>query len=195
MNFRNSFNSLSEIHNIMTLENCLTITIADLKKKGFFNNHKTVEVINLSKNNGLCLSVDVEFNLDETEKYLILTHISETELDKTVSYKISMISIPSNINGFVTYFVCPSTGKHCRKLYSCGGKFQHRDVTGLLYAQQAKKQPISYAYYLSEEQRNEPNTKYFKTHYNGEYTKRYSKILLRTSRSKFIDVYREWIVR
>lgn len=196
MNFRNSFNSLSEIHNIMTLENCLTITIADLKKKGVFNNRKTVEVINLTKSNGLCLRVNVEFILDETEKYLTLTHNSQTELDKTVSYKISISSFPSNIgNGFVTYFVCPSTGKHCRKLYSCGGKFQHRDATGLLYAIQAKKQPISYAYYLSEEQRNKPNSKYFKKFYKGDYTKNYFRILLRTSHSEFIDAYRDRISR
>lgn len=179
----------------MTLENCLTISITDLKKKGFFNNHKTVEVFNLSKNNGLNLSVKVEFLLDEAEKYLTLTHISEIELDKTLCYTVKFISIPSNINGFVTYFVCPNTGKHCRKLYSCGGKFQHRDAIGLLYAQQAKKQPISYAYYLSEEQRNKPNSKYFKKVYKGNYTKKYFKILLRTSHSEFIDAYRDRISR
>lgn len=175
----------------MTLENCLTITIADLKKKGFFNNRKTVEVFNLTKNNGLCLSVNIEIFSDENEKYLTLTHISEKELEKTVSYKISMISFPSNIgNGFVIYFVCPSTGKHCRKLYSCGGKFVHRDATGLLYAQQIRKQPLSCAGYLTIEQRNEPHTrKYFRKYYKGQMTKRYYKILLRTSHSEVIDAY------
>lgn len=178
--------------NIMTIENCLTLSITDLKKKGFFRNRNTVEVINLRKDNGLYLRIDVEIVLDGNEKHLTLTHTSETEINITVNYRISMISIPSNIGkGFVTYFVCPSTGKHCRKLYSCGGKFLHRDVTGLLYAQQAKKQPISCAYYLSKEQRNEPNTKYFKKYYKGDFTKRYFRILLGTSHSEVVDVYRE----
>lgn len=180
----------------MILENCLTISIADLKKKGFLNNRKKVDVFNLSKNNGLCLSVNVEFIIEETENYLNLTHNSETELDKTVSYKINLNSIPSNIgNGFITYFVCPSTGKNCRKLYSYGGKFQHRDATGLLYAQQAKKQPISYAFYLSAEQRNEPNTKYFNKNYKGDYTKRYFRIMIKTSHSEVIDAYNKKLNR
>lgn len=178
----------------MTLENCLTISITDLKKNGFFKKHKTVEVFNLTKINGLCLSLKVEFIINDSDKYLIFTHNSETEIDKTLCYKVKLNSIPSNIgNSFVTYFVCPITGKHCRKLYSCGGRFLHRDATGLLYAQQAKKQPISYAFYLSEEQRNEPNTKYFKRYYQGDFTKRYFKILLRTSHSEVIDTYRKYL--
>lgn len=176
----------------MTLENCLTISTSDLKKKGFFNNPRTVDIFNLTKNDGQCLSVDVEIILFENEKYLKFTHSIETEINKKVSYIVKLISIPSNIgNGFVTYFVCPRTGKHSRKLYSCGGKFQHRDATGLLYAQQVKKQPISYAFYLTPEQRNEPNTKHFKKYYNGDYTKRYFKILLRTSHSEVVDAFRE----
>lgn len=183
---------MRKTHNIMTLENCLTISITDLKKKGFFKNHKTVEVFNLTKSNGLYLSIKVEFIINETEKYLTLTHNSESEIDKTLSYKVKLKCIPSNIgNGFVTYFVCSRTGKHSRKLYSCGGKFQHRDATGLLYVQQAKKRPISYAFYLTPEQRNEPNTKHFKKYYNGDYTKRYFKILLRTSHSEVVDAFRE----
>lgn len=178
----------------MTRENCLILSITDLKKKGFFRNHKTVEVINLKKNNGQDLSVDVDIVFHENEKYLTLTHIIETPINKIVRYKISMISIPSNIGkGFVTFFVCPSTGQHCRKLYSCGGKFLHRDLTGLLYAQQAKKQPISYALYLNQEQRNEPNTKNFRKYYKGQMTKRYFRILLRTSNSEVVDAYRECI--
>jgi hypothetical protein len=186
---------LSEIHNIMTIENCLTISITDLKEKGFLKKRKTVAVLNLTNNNDLCLSVDVEIILNETEKYLILTHTSETEINKTVRYKVSLVSIHSNLGGFIMYFVCPITGKHCRKLYYSGKTFQHRDATGLLYAQQAKKQPISYANYLSEEQRNEPNTKYFKKYYKGNYTKRYFRIVIKTSHSEVIDAYKEMLNR
>lgn len=175
----------------MTLENCLTISIADLKKKGFFNNHKTVELFNLTKNNGLCLSVNVEIISTKNERYLKFTHVNEIEINKTLCYTVKLISIPSNINGFVTYFACPSTGQHCRKLYSCGGKFLHREAMGILYEQQVRKQPISYAYYLTPEQRDEPNRKNFKKYYKGDYTKRYFQILLKTSHSEVIDSYRK----
>ena len=113
-------------------------------------------------------------------------------INKTESYKINIITIPSNLgNGVVMYLICPKTGKHCRKLFSCGGKFLHREAIGLPYEQQAKKTPISYAFYLNDKQRNEPNTKNFKKYYKGEMTKRYFRILLRTSNSEVIDAYKE----
>lgn len=99
----------------MTLESCLTISIADLKKKGCFNKSRTVEVFNLTKSNGLCLSLKVEFIINDNDKYLILTHNSEAEIDKTQSYEVKLKSIPSNICGFVTYFVCPSYRKTMQK--------------------------------------------------------------------------------
>lgn len=182
----------------MTLENCFTISITDLKKKGFFNDTKTGSVLNWTKDSELCFCVGVEMFIGENEKYLILTHKNkntenETE-NETEKYKVNIISIPSNIGkGFVTYFVCPSRGKHCRKLFSCGGKFLHREAIGLLYEQQAKKHPISYAFYLNDEQRNEPNTKNFRKYYKGKMTKRYFQILLRTSNSEVTDTYKKML--
>jgi hypothetical protein len=176
----------------MTIENCLTLSITDLNKNGFFRNRKTVEVINLTKNNGQCLSVDLVIVFDENEKYLTLSHTIETTINKTETYRINIVSIASNIgNGSVLYFVCPLTAKCCRKLYYHRGKFMHREATGILYEQQKRKQFISHAFYLSKDQRNEPNTKYFKKYYKGNFTKRYLQILLRTSHSEVVDVYRE----
>lgn len=181
----------------MTLENCLTISITDLKKKVFFNTPKTVSVvINLVKNNEQCLNVDVEFIANQNEKFITFTYPNETVIDKTVTHKISIASIPSNIgNGFVKYFVCPRTGKYCRKLYYHRMSFMHREATGLLYEQQKRRQPISYAGYLTTEQRNEPNTKNFRKYYKGDMTKRYFRILLKTSHSEVIDAYRKCIRR
>lgn len=179
--------------NIMTLENCLKISITDLTKKSSLNNPK-IEVINLTKNNEHCFSVDVAFIADENEKFITFTYPNET--DNSVTHKISIAFIPSNIgNGFVKYFVCPVTGKYCRKLYYHRMSFMHRKATGLLYEQQAKKQTISRAYYLTIEQRNEPNSKNFRKFYTGDYTKRYFQILLKTSNSEVIDAYEKMIAK
>lgn len=176
----------------MTIENCLTLSMTDLNKNGFFRNRKTVEVINLTKNNGQCLSVGLVIVFDENEKYLTLTHIIETTINETATYRINIVSITSNLgNGSVLYFVCPLTEKYCRKLFYNRGKFMHREATGILYKQQKRKQFISHAFYLSKDQRNEPDTKYFKKYYKGNFTKRYFQILLRTSHSEVVDVYRE----
>lgn len=58
-----------------------------------------------------------------------------------------------------------------------------------------KKQSISYAFYLNNEQRNEPNTKNFRKHYKGKMTKRYFQILIRTSNSEVIDAYKVMLDR
>lgn len=174
----------------MTLENCFTISIKDLKRKGLFNDPKTDSVLNWTKDNELYYSVSVEYFECKNKKHIYLTQ--KNTKTETKKYRINITTIPSNIgNGVVMNFVCPITGKHCRKLYSCGGKFLHREATGLLYEQQARKEPVSYAFYLNEEQRNIPNTKNFRKYYKGKMTKRYFQILLRTSNSEVIDAYRK----
>lgn len=75
----------------MTIENCLTLSITDLNKNGLFKNSNTVEVINLTKNNGQCLSVGLVIVFDENEKYLTLTHIIETTKNKTETYRINIV--------------------------------------------------------------------------------------------------------
>lgn len=180
--------------NIMTLESCLTVSITDLTKKRLFTKPNTVSVISLSKNNEQFLSLNVVFILDK--RIITFTHTNDTAIDKTVTHKISIASIPSNIgDGFIKYFVCPITGKYCRKLYYHKMSFMHREATGLLYEQQTKKQPISFAGYLTTEQRNEPNKKHFKKYYKGDFTHRYFRILLRISHSEVIDAYKKGLLK
>jgi hypothetical protein len=176
----------------MTLENCLFISITDLNKKGFFNLSKGDTLIDLKNNIGDCFKVAAEFETNENEKFVKFTILNETLLYNVVVHKISIVFLPSNVgNGFVKYFVCPITGKYCRKLYYHRRSFVHRQATDLLYEQQTKKRPISLAGYLTPEQRNEPNTKNFRKYYKGNMTKRYFGILLRTSHSEVIDVYKK----
>ena len=61
------------------------------------------------------------------------------------NYKIALVSLPSNLGkGDVWYFLCPQTGKRCRKLYSVGGYFLHRKAfKGCMYEKQTKSKKKS----------------------------------------------------
>ena len=56
-------------------------------------------------------------------------------MDEPRNYKVYLTSTPSNLNrGEIWYFICPQTKKRCRKLYSIGGYFLHREAfNGCMY--------------------------------------------------------------
>lgn len=101
------------------------------------------------------------------------------------NYQIKLISIPSNLGiGKVWYFLCPLTGKRCRKLYCVNGFFYHREAfTGCLYESQiySKKYRRYDKYYGSyfklDYLYQQLHKKYFKKYYRGKPTNRYSKIM------------------
>ena len=103
---------------------------------------------------------------------------------KHVLYKVEMTSVPSNLGrGQVWYFLCPETGKRCRKLYRLGPKFLHREAyTGALYDTQTysqKNRALFKIYnkdFISDEVFEELYSKHFKTHYAGKPTKRLEKL-------------------
>jgi len=46
---------------------------------------------------------------------------------KPINYKVDLVNVPSNIGkGVVWFFVCPMTGKKCRKLYLVDTYFTSR---------------------------------------------------------------------
>ncbi|MBC7845519.1 MAG: hypothetical protein H7Y10_03405 [Flavobacterium sp.] len=101
-----------------------------------------------------------------------------------ISYRVNLISKSSNLGkGKVWFFVCPITGKCCRKLHLKGTYFLHRTAhKGLMYEKQlqSKKNRDMLGIFdkavLSDEVYEERYKKYFKTHYNGKETKRYKKL-------------------
>ena len=54
---------------------------------------------------------------------------------RPISYKISLVSLASNIGrGVVWFFLCPQTSKRCRKIYLLRERFLHREAfTGCMY--------------------------------------------------------------
>ena len=118
----------------------------------------------------------------EHRKFITLEY---TQNGESIKYDVRIESIPSNLGkGEIYYFVCPNTGKHCRKLYHNSKYFLHREAFRYLYYEkqnESKKNRrlicILDKVYLKDEVYNEPYQKHFKTHYNGKITKRYQKIL------------------
>lgn len=102
-----------------------------------------------------------------------------------INYNVNLISRLSNLGkGEVWFFVCPVTGKCCRKLYLHGTHFLHREAyRGLMYESQIKSQSTRAMYkvfdavYIKDEVYEELYKKHFKTHYNGKETKRYKRIM------------------
>ena len=121
--------------------------------------------------------ISITVNTNSESGYLELDYKHN---DKPIKYRVQLVTIPANIGkGRVWFFICPQTGKHCRKLYLAGGYFFHRTAfTGGMYKKQAdSKRWREWDKIFSGETITEQLTKpYFKTHYNGKPTKRYLKI-------------------
>ena len=104
--------------------------------------------------------------------------------DQSRNYRINIIAVPSNIGkGKIYYFQCPQTGKRCRKLYSIGGYFLHRDAfRGCYYESQTRSRKMRmvdkvYGSYFKQDKLYEELYKpYFKPYYAGKPTKRYIRI-------------------
>jgi hypothetical protein len=101
---------------VATVDKSNCIDIGDLKRSGFFN--KDICVIgSISWADGN--EIGVETFLDEEEFYLKLHYQSNK---KQFEYKVYIDSVPSNLGvGRVLYFLCPETGRRCKKLYRTYG--------------------------------------------------------------------------
>ena len=101
-----------------------------------------------------------------------------------INYRVPLIAIPSNLGkGVVWFFVCPYTGKRCRKLYLADTYFYHRlAVTGGLYETQTKSKKSRYfdqtigVYFKVDQLYDQLYQKHFKNKYAGKPTKRYLKL-------------------
>lgn len=165
-----------------TVEDCLTISISDLKKWNYLTNNGTqAGSLHWSRNGQRHSSIGISVTKNDFQIFAILDYKSN---DEPKNYKVQIIAKPSNLGkGEVLYFVCPETRKHCRKLYLHSGYFLHRGAfKGLMYSKQLESKKnrdlgkIFNACYLSDEVYEERYKKYFKTHYNGKETKRFKRL-------------------
>lgn len=104
--------------------------------------------------------------------------------DQKINYKIQVVSRLSNLGkGLVWFFVCPFTGRFCRKLHLINGYFQHRTANPhLMYEKQIEPKIYRTWNKLFGGEFNDHlyfdlHKKYFKIFYNGKITKRYARLL------------------
>jgi hypothetical protein len=113
--------------------------------------------------------------------------------EEQIKYKVDLVSVESNLGiGRIWYFVCPHTGKRCRKLYGAGKYFLHRDAypDAMYECQTYSKRgrqidKVCRIMHGEEKLFNELYSKHFKTHYAGKPTRRYKLILSK------IEYYRQ----
>lgn len=171
-------------HTFPTLYNeALQIHISKLKGWGYLNPKQIKSgTLNWSRNGNPTGSISIQVNTHSEQPYIELDYKYR---DEPRNYKVYLTSTPSNLNrGEIWYFICPQTKKRCRKLYSIGGYFLHREAfNGCMYETQtqSKKYRQLYktlgAYFNSDNLYSELYKKNFKKSYAGKPTKKYLRIM------------------
>mgnify|MGYP005846269979 CR=1 FL=1 len=145
--------------------------------------------LNWSSNGNPKGSISIKANTQSAKPYIELDY---NYRDEPRNYKVGLVSIPSNLGkGLIWYFLCPHTKKRCRKLYSIGGYFLHREAfNGCMYKTQthskSKRQfdKVFNSVFLSDDLYSELYKKNFKRTYAGKPTKKYLRIMEQIQRSE-----------
>lgn len=167
-----------------------TLSITKLKQWGYLEpNQVKSGTITWSRGEMKTGSISIAVYTTGANWYIRLQYTYKKEIQ--VDYKVNLVSKPSNLGiGRVWYFVCPHTGKRCRKLYDSGRYFLHREtIADGMYSTQ------TYSKYVREQFRqfNELSAmdkayeKHFKRTYAGKYTKRYKRMLRQAGESGLDD--------
>lgn len=164
-------------------DDVLKLNISHLKRDGFFVIGKihtgvTTWTVNGKKTGQISIKADARSEQPFVE-------LDYNYRDEPRHYKINLVSVPSNLGkGKIWYFLCPHTGKRCRKLYSIGGYFLHREAfKGCMYESQTQSKYYRRleksfgAYCRLDKLYNKLYSKHFKSHYDGKPTKCYLKIM------------------
>lgn len=110
---------------VSTVNNANCIDIGDLRVSNVLVKDKCV-IGSIAWNNGN--EIGVEYFLSDNDSYLKLHYSLNTV---HYSYRIEIVSVSSNLGvGKVLYFLCPTSGKRCRKLYRAYGfdKWKSREA-------------------------------------------------------------------
>lgn len=172
----------------------LQVSISKLREWDYLRpGHSKSGTITWSRNGEQTASIGISVHMDEESPYVELDYKYRDEPRK---YRIHLVSIPSNLGaGEVWYFLCPQTGKRCRILYLVGGWFLHREAfRGCMYDSQARSKQMRYLdktfgpMYQTDKLYDELHKPYFKTHYAGKPTKRYTRIQKKLEQTERVSV-------
>jgi hypothetical protein len=175
------------------IEECKTINISLLKKWGYLKPGE-YKSGNLTWSRGETKTGWISFtiNMLNANPYIELNYKYN---GNPISYIIQIVSILSNIGrGRIFYFVCPVTGKRCRKMYGISERFLHRSAfRGCFYENQTYSKR-NRDLFRSFEMLNENDkaydmihSKHFKKYYAGKPTKRYCNAMQEISRISLKD--------
>jgi len=164
-------------------DECKTINISKLKEWGYLHEWQYNSfTITWSRNGEQIGAIDCKICNNNESNYIELNYKAS---EKPINYKVQLVTVPSNLGrGVVWYFLCPNTGKRCRKLYLVGGVFLHREAfRGCMYDKQTQSHKNRVTTRLmgkvfgSDKASEILHSKYFKVYYAGKPTKRYLRIL------------------
>lgn len=183
-------------HTFPTLYNeALQIHISKLKGWGYLNPEQIKSgTLNWSRNGNPTGSISIKVNTHSEQPYIELDYKYK---DEPRNYKVYLTSTPSNLNrGEIWYFICPQTKKRCRKLYSIGGYFLHREAfNGCMYETQTQSKKYRQldktlrAYFKSDNLYSELYKKNFKKWYAGKPTKKYLRIMEQIQKAESIPYH------
>jgi len=183
-------------HTFPTLYNeALQIHISKLKCWGYLDPEQIKSgKLNWIRNGNPTGSISIRVNSHSEQPYIKLDYKYR---DEPRNYKVNLTSTPSNLNrGEIWYFICPQTKKRCRKLYSIGGYFLHREAfNGCMYETQTQSKKYRQldktlgAYFKSDTLYDQLNKKNFKKTYAGKPTKRYLRIMEQIQKAESIPYY------
>jgi len=183
-------------HTFPTLyDDVKTVSISFLTKHGYLKpNQWQSGTISWSRNGDNTGSISIQVTTFSEDSFIEFNYkINQIP----INYKVQLVSSISNLGrGLVWYFVCPSTGKRCRKLHLADTYFYHRSAfRGCMYEVQTYSKEFRElnekfkTYFKQSENYEQLYKKHFKKQYAGKPTKRYLKIIkkIETAHSTILD--------
>lgn len=173
----------------------LQISISKLKEWEYLNPEQIKSgTLNWSRNGNKTGSISIRVNTHSDQPYIELDYKYR---DEPRNYKVRLVSMPSNLGkGLIWYFLCPQTKKRCRKLYSIGGYFLHREAfNGCMYETQTQSKKYrqldktSGAYFRTDDLYSQLYQKYFKKTYAGKPTKKYLRLMEQIQKAESIPYH------
>ena len=182
-------------HTFPTLfDDLKTISISFLTKHGYLKpNQWQSGTVKWSRNGNKTGSISIRVSTEPESPYLELDYKYN---EASINYRVQLVSALSNLGkGVVWYFVCPRTGKRCRKLYLADTYFYHRSAfRGCMYEKQTQSKKYRGldktlgVYFQSDQLFEQLYKKHFKKQYAGKPTKKYLKLTQQIQRAENIPV-------
>jgi hypothetical protein len=181
-------------HTFPTLYDDLkTVSISFLTKHGYLKQKNWQRgSIRWSSNGKETGSISIQVNTHLENLYLELDY-SYNEVP--INYNVQLVSAPSNLGkGVVWFFVCPHTGKRCRKLYLADTYFYHRSAfRGCMYEKQIQSKKYRQLdktlrdYFQTDHLYEQLYKKHFKKQYAGKPTQKYLKLTQKLDKAESVS--------